>query len=63
MKSEAESLNLPSEGYEGGLLLDEMSIQDDLQLKRIGNEYMIIGFVEVCTGSEHFDKLSGKDFS
>jgi len=50
MKSEAESLNLLSEGYEGGLLLDEMSIQDDLQLKRIGNEYTIIGFVEVCTG-------------
>ena len=31
MKNEAMHKNIPPEGYEGGLILDEMSIQSDLQ--------------------------------
>ena len=33
MKSEAERRSLPSMGYRGGLLIDEMSVQDDLQVR------------------------------
>ena len=35
MKSEAEKLNIPEEGYEGGLLIDEMTIQDKTKSGRI----------------------------
>ena len=34
------------EGYDGGLLVDEMSLQEDLRLKRTGNEFELIGFVD-----------------
>lgn len=41
MKNEALSRNLPPEGYEGGVLLDEMSIQSDLQFySKDGVTYM-----------------------
>jgi hypothetical protein len=61
MKEEAVLLNLPSEGYEGGLLIDEMSIQPDLQLKRIGQEYQLIGFTDCCEESKSMALLSGKN--
>ena len=51
MKNEASILNLPEEGYEGGLLIDEMSNQADLQLKKIGQEYQLIGFTDICIES------------
>lgn len=46
MKSEAVFRELPKEGYDGGLLVDEMSLQEDLRLKRTGNEFELIGFVD-----------------
>ena len=52
--------NLPQEGFEGGLLIDEMSIQEDLQLKKVGKDYQLIGFVECCEESVYLEKLSGK---
>lgn len=48
-------------GYKGGLLIDEMTIQDDLQLKKVGDEFQLIGFVECCPESVYFDKLCGKN--
>jgi hypothetical protein len=46
-KNEALSRNLPPDGYEGGLILDEMSIQSDLEFcSRDGNVYLW-GFKEV----------------
>jgi hypothetical protein len=54
MKNEALSRNLPPDGYEGGLILDEMSIQRD------GNVY-VWGFKEVTDESQFIDSiLSGK---
>lgn len=60
MMNEARLINLPKEGYEGGLLIDEMSIQPDLQLKRIGQEYQLIGFTECSEESRYIDILTGK---
>ncbi|XP_053409240.1 uncharacterized protein LOC128559964 [Mercenaria mercenaria] len=59
MKSEAELCNLPDEGYEGGLIMDEMALQDDIQLKRRGDEFELIGFTEVCDESVHMKTLMG----
>lgn len=51
MKNEALSRNLPPDGYEGGLILDEMSIQSDLEFcSRDGNVYLW-GFKEVTDKS------------
>jgi ABC-type Fe3+-citrate transport system substrate-binding protein len=41
MKNEAGRLQIEKEGFYGGLLLDEMSIQEDLQ---IGNQGKITSF-------------------
>lgn len=60
MKNEAVLRDLPKEGYEGGLLLDEMSLQDDLQLKRSGADFELIGFVEICEESQFINTLMGK---
>ena len=50
---------MPTEGYEGGLIFDEVAIQGDLQLKRCGTEFELIGFVDSCEESELIDKLMG----
>ena len=34
MTNEAQIKNIPPEGHEGGLVLDEMSIQPDLQFSK-----------------------------
>ena len=61
MKNEALSRNLPPGGYEGGLILDEMSIQSDLEFcSRDGNVYLW-GFKEVTDESEFIESiLNGK---
>lgn len=34
MRNEALNQNLSTEGYEGGIIIDEMAIQEDLAIKR-----------------------------
>lgn len=34
--------NVSKDGYKGGLMIDEMAIQEDLQLKRTGENYELI---------------------
>jgi hypothetical protein len=45
MKNEALSRNLPPDGYEGGLILDEMSIQSNLEFCS-GMEMYIYGVLK-----------------
>ncbi|KAJ8313792.1 hypothetical protein KUTeg_008353 [Tegillarca granosa] len=49
--------NIPPEGYEGGLIIDEMSIQPDLQLKKKNGEIELIGFSEVVPESIAFGQM------
>jgi hypothetical protein len=52
MRSEAICKNLPPEGFEGGLILDEMSIQSDLQFySKDGVEYLV-GFTDLGEESD-----------
>ncbi|XP_053400344.1 uncharacterized protein LOC123539045 [Mercenaria mercenaria] len=60
MLSEIKLRKLPEDGYEGGLLMDEMAIQEDIQLKKIGDEFEIVGFVECCDETLYMDRLMGK---
>ncbi|KAK3099914.1 hypothetical protein FSP39_011714 [Pinctada imbricata] len=46
MQNEALLKNVPEEGKEGGLMLDEMSIQTDLQMYCKNGKHYIIGFKE-----------------
>lgn len=59
MKNEAVLLEIPDDGYEGGLIIDEMSIQEDLQLKRTADGFELIGFVELCEESQFINTLMG----
>lgn len=47
MKNEAIQRNLPPEGYEGGLILDELSIQSDLQFYSKNEKKYLVCFTEV----------------
>lgn len=57
MANEAKLKNLPPEGFEGGLIIDEMSIQPDLQFKKTNGEIELIGFTEVLPESLVFDEI------
>jgi len=61
MKNEAMHKNIPPEGYEGGLILDEMSIQSDLQFySKNGGKYLV-GFTDISDESRFMDEInSGK---
>lgn len=57
MANEAQRLNLSPDGYEGGLMIDEMSIQEDLFLKKKGNGFELVGFVDISDESVLMNKL------
>ncbi|CAC5398512.1 unnamed protein product [Mytilus coruscus] len=46
MKNEAVRLRVETEGYYGGVLLDDMSIQEDLQIVNHGNGTSLFGLVD-----------------
>ena len=60
MANEAKVQNIPPEGYVGGLLLDEMSIQPDLQFSVRNGDIELIGFKEVVPESLVMDELKTK---
>lgn len=47
MHNEAERLKIPKEGRIGGLLIDEMAIQESLEITRKGKNLEIVGFTEM----------------
>jgi hypothetical protein len=47
MKKEADRQKISSFGHSGGLLLDEMSIQDDLEIMRKGDAWEFVGAVDM----------------
>ena len=59
VKQEADVRDLPKEGYEGGLLIDEMSIQEDLRFKRSSNDIELVGFDDTGDDSRNRHILMG----
>lgn len=47
MVKEAEKKGIKEHGKRGGILIDEMSIQDDLQIVKKGDSWSIIGAVDM----------------
>ena len=47
MRTEALNKKVPEGGWRGGLCIDEMQIQDDLQVVRCGDSWKIVGAVDV----------------
>ncbi|XP_071174117.1 uncharacterized protein [Mytilus edulis] len=58
MKNEAKLKNIPPEGYDGGLIFDEMSIQADLQFKKKDGDIQLIGFAECLPESLVFNQMA-----
>ncbi|XP_070578680.1 uncharacterized protein [Ptychodera flava] len=52
MVAEAKK-TLGPEGYDGGIIFDEMQIQEDLQLQHEGDETKLIGLVDLGDESDH----------
>lgn len=57
MANEAAIRNIPPEGYEGGILIDEMSIQSDLQFSKVNGKIQLIGFTDLTPESIVMDKI------
>jgi hypothetical protein len=51
MHSEAKMLALTEAGYSGGLVLDEMNIQKDLQISNRGGDWRMVGLKDLGVGS------------
>lgn len=47
MHTEAKRLKIPTEGWTGGIVIDEMSIQEDLQICKSGDGIEIVGLVDL----------------
>lgn len=60
MKEEADRREIKTIDRRGGLLIDEMSIQKDLQLERSGSGFRLIGFSATCKEAESCRKLQNK---
>ncbi|XP_013422136.2 uncharacterized protein LOC106182054 isoform X2 [Lingula anatina] len=54
---EAQRLNVPSHGRRGGIIFDEMSIQEDLQMNRENDVHTSVGFVSISNESDYMQKL------
>lgn len=57
MSNEAQAKNITPEGYQGGLIIDEMSIQQDLQFSKTKDNIHLIGFTECTPESVIFEQL------
>ena len=57
MANEAKFKSVPPEGHEGGLIIDEMSIQPDLQFSKRGGTIELIGFTEVVPESATMEHI------
>ena len=60
MRLEAERRNLPPAGYHGGIIMDEMSIDEDLQMVNCGKGVKLVGFVDQGEESENLQLLRTK---
>ena len=47
MKTEASRRNISSFGHRGGILIDEMTVQDDLVITKKGDKWDIVGMVDM----------------
>ena len=59
MSKEAERMQIAPHGYHGGLLCDEMSIQEDLQCYSKLAQSKLVGFVELDKAQPLYERRHG----
>ena len=47
MRQEAEKRSVPPQGLRGGIMFDEMSIQEDIQMKQQDGKMKLVGMVDM----------------
>ena len=57
MANEATMKGIPPEGFQGGLILDKMSIQQDLQFRKRKHNIELIGFTDCSPESIIFEQI------
>ena len=58
MRAEATRLSLPENGWFGGILIDEMSVQQDLQIVKQGGDMCLVGNVDLGDLGNLLDAIS-----
>ncbi|CAC5381154.1 unnamed protein product [Mytilus coruscus] len=55
MKQEANNKQVSEFGKHGGLIIDEMSIQDDLVIQKTGDKWSLVGMVDMDSTNNNID--------
>jgi hypothetical protein len=58
---ESVSQNVSQFGKHGGLVLDEMSIQDDLVIERQGDSWKLVGMVDMGEPNNNISVICNKE--
>ena len=61
MFNEAKRINLTTAGYHGGLVLDEMNVQKDLQISKKGDQWHMIGLKDLGGASNAIGSIMKGD--
>ena len=61
MREEAKKRNIPELGMCGGIMFDEMSIQEDIQMRQCDGMMKLVGMVDLCEEDSYMRTMqSGK---
>ncbi|CAC5424371.1 unnamed protein product [Mytilus coruscus] len=60
MKQEANNKQVSEFGKHDGLIIDEMSIQDDLVIQKTGDSWSLVGMVDMDSTNNYIDICNGK---
>lgn len=61
MKMECSRQSVPDFGKHGGLIIDEMAIQDDLVIERAGDAWKLVGMVDMGETNNNISVICKKD--
>lgn len=56
---EAKTRNLREEDYQGGFVIDEMKIQENLEMVLRNGKHKLVGFVELGEAHDNMEKILG----
>jgi hypothetical protein len=57
MKKEMDRQDIPQSGRHGGIVIDEMTIQDDLVITKSGDTWKLVGYVDVDDTNNNIDVI------
>ena len=60
MRKEDKHQNIPAAGWRGGLCLDKMQVQDDVQIVRSGASWERVVFIDVGSTANKIEELANR---